>query len=193
MAQIIAAIVSGVVVNVLAALIIGMIKNSGRKQYMKSYWMLFIVLFLIGGVVGFYAYPQLVSTPVLCENLGTSEELTSSAWKALEKGNYACTLECTQICIDRHSQEAKDQQGILTQQGAFATGDNIPKYWALNDVSTCWFIRGELYRKMRENENARQAYQEILNNYSYGQCWDPRGWYWKLADGAREKLTILAR
>ena len=64
---------------------------------------------------------------------------------------------------------AKEQQQEFSQRGGIAVTDNIPKYWALNDVSTYWFIRGEVYRKMRGNEKARKAYQEIVDNYNYGR------------------------
>lgn len=119
--------------------------------------------------MGFNAYPSVFPKQIPCEKLGTSEELTTSAWKAFVKNDFSRALECTEICINRRSEKAKEQQQEFSQRGGIAVTDNIPKYWALNDVSTYWFIRGEVYRKMRGNEKARKAYQEIVDNYNYGR------------------------
>lgn len=190
MGQILTGMVTGTLAILVAKAIILLLGKLGKIKPFNRIWLL-ILIFLFGASLGIYSYPKVFSQQKSCESLGTSEKLTSSAWKELDKGNYARALDCTQICINRYSQEAKNQQQYLTQQGGFATGENIPRYWALNDVATCWFIRGEIYRAMREIKRARKAYQQILDNYSYGQCWDPRGWYWKLADGAKEKLRAL--
>ncbi len=68
---------------------------------------------------------------------------------------------------------------------------DIHRYWALNDVATAYFIQGEAYRKKGEAAKAREAFQKIIDEFSYGQCWDPKGWFWKPAEGAANRLNSL--
>ena len=42
-----------------------------------------------------------------------------------------------------------------------------------------------------KKEEATQAYKKLINEYFYGQCWDPQGWFWKPAEAAQQKLGEL--
>ena len=62
-------------------------------------------------------------------------------------------------------------------------------YWALNDVGTCLFIKGQSLAALGREAESKQAFQEILGSYSYAQCWDNANeWFWKLGDAARKLL-----
>jgi hypothetical protein len=65
------------------------------------------------------------------------------------------------------------------------------KYWALNDVGTCLFIKWEALMKLGLNDQALSAYQELVNKLGYAQCWDTRGWFWKPAEAAKQKMVEL--
>ena len=74
---------------------------------------------------------------------------------------------------------------------ASGTNDQIFKYWALNDVGTAYFIQGEAYRAAGMNKEAIAAYKKVISDYSYSQCWDIGGWFWKPAEGAKPRLDFL--
>ena len=35
------------------------------------------------------------------------------------------------------------------------------------------------------------AYQKLVDQYYYAQCWDPKGWFWKPAEAAQQALDEL--
>lgn len=119
-----------------------------------------------------------------------SVTLTTKAWEALEKGDVEAVLAYTNRCIELYAEEAKKMQASLKD---FPKGSNqeIFNYWALNDVGTCLYIQGEAYRKANMNEEAKEAYKNLVDNYGFAQCWDVKGWFWKPAESAKERLTAL--
>lgn len=119
-----------------------------------------------------------------------SVTLATKAWDALSKGDIEAVLAYTNKCIALYGEQAKKMQASLTD---YPTGTNqeIFSYWALNDVSTCLFIQGEAYRKAKMVDEAKEVFQKIIKEFSYGQCWDTKGWFWKPADGAKEKLAAI--
>ena len=118
-----------------------------------------------------------------------SVTLTTKAWKALEAGNLDEVLAYTNKCIELYAKKAKEMQDSLTDYPK-GTNDEIFSYWALNDVATCLFIQGEAYRKADMADKAKEAYQKV-NEYSFGQCWDTGGWFWKPAEAAKEKIAMI--
>lgn len=120
----------------------------------------------------------------------SSMTLMVLAWKALDEGDIEAILNYTNKCIELYSKEAKEMQ---SQLNALPKGnqEQINSYWALNDVATAYFIQGEAFFKNDQLDNARVAYQSVLDHYSFAQCWDPRGWFWGVADGAREKIKMI--
>ena len=37
-------------------------------------------------------------------------------------------------------------------------------------------------------DEAKAAYEKLVNAYGFGQCWDPQGWFPKQTETAKEKL-----
>ena len=70
------------------------------------------------------------------------------------------------------------------------TDQEIHEYWALNDVATALFIQAEALERAGRSGEAKERYREILNKYNFGQCWDPKGWFWKPAIIAQQKLAL---
>jgi tetratricopeptide (TPR) repeat protein len=118
----------------------------------------------------------------------TSETLTVKAWKALEQGDYTATILYARKCIELYRPFADKMQRELA---GYAPEDRAFDYWALNDVGTCYFILGEAYRNQQDYEKALEAYMALVDGYVYAQCWDPRGWFWKPAVGARGKVSQI--
>jgi len=146
-----------------------------------------LVLMLMISAIGF-SHPQ----PVLAYNFGDfrSETLVSKSWGALQKDDFEAVLVYTNKCLELYSEQAKKMQDSLP---GYAEGDNekIFSYWALNDVATALFIQAEMYRRSDKLEEAKSVYKKLMGEYSYGQAWDPKGWFWKPAAAAQEKMAIL--
>jgi tetratricopeptide (TPR) repeat protein len=120
----------------------------------------------------------------------TSQTLTTKAWEALAKGDHKGVELYTKKCIELYEGDAKQQQASLTE---FAPKDKTFNYWALNDVATCYFILGESLMNEKRYAEAKAAYERVVNDFSFAQCWDPKGWFWKVAVAARGRLNkILA-
>lgn len=119
-----------------------------------------------------------------------SETLAAKAWGVLKDGDLEAVLAYTNKCIELYADQARKMQSSLT---AYPTGNNdqIFSYWALNDVATSLFIQGEAYRKADKKDEAIAAYKRAVNEFSYGQAWDPQGWFWKPAEAAQEKISML--
>lgn len=118
----------------------------------------------------------------------TSQTLTTKAWEVLAKNDYAGVSIYTQKCIDLYASEAAKQQGGLKE---YLPKDKAFNAWALNDVGTCYFIRGESLMAEKKYKEAKEAYKTIIDKLSFAQCWDPRGWFWKPAVAARGKMNKL--
>ncbi len=119
-----------------------------------------------------------------------SSSLTSKAWGALNENDLEAVLAYCNKSIELYSDKAKEMQIELK---SYPTGTNseIFAYWALNDIATCWFIKGEAFRRANKKDEAKAAFDELIQNYKFGQCWDPKGWFWKPAEAAQEKLVIM--
>ncbi|MEA3368946.1 MAG: zf-HC2 domain-containing protein [Candidatus Ratteibacteria bacterium] len=118
----------------------------------------------------------------------SSMHLTVKAWDALLAKDYKKALAYAGECIKLYEEEAVFQQSQLTD---FASKVFAFDYWALNDVAACYFIQGEVYREKGMFAKAKEIFQIIINQFSFAQCWDPKGWFWKVAEGAKDKLTTM--
>ena len=120
----------------------------------------------------------------------TSETLTVKAWKALEKNDLDEVIVYTEKCFSLYEKKAQEMQASLTEY-PFETNEKIFSYWALNDVGTSLFIQGQALQNAGKNDEAKKAYQKLIDEYSFAQCWDPQGWFWKPAEAAQQKLDEI--
>ena len=120
-----------------------------------------------------------------------SATLTNKAWNALAQNNIEAVLAYTNKCISLYAAQASEMQAGL-EDYATGTNDDIFEYWALNHVATSYYIQGEAYRAANRKDEAKKAYNTVIKDYSYGQNWDPHGWFWKPAVAAQEKLDMMA-
>lgn len=118
----------------------------------------------------------------------TSNFIVQQMWQALHDNNLGAVIGYDMKLEHLYGQEAKNMQRALKD---YSTGgnDEIFKYWALNDVGTGMFILGEAYRMSNKNDDAIKAYNKIISDYLYAQCWDPQGWFWKPAEVAQQKIA----
>jgi tetratricopeptide (TPR) repeat protein len=120
----------------------------------------------------------------------SSSTLVQKAWASLAANDLKAVEAYANEAIELYAGTAKKMQRGLKD---YASGgsEQIFKYWALNDVGTALFILGEAYRHAGQKEEAIEAFNKVVNEYYFSQCWDPRGWFWKPAEGAQQRLTDL--
>jgi predicted negative regulator of RcsB-dependent stress response len=121
----------------------------------------------------------------------SSATLTAKAWNALNGGFTDDALQFVNKCIELYAAEAVKMQTSLTAAPNFATPEAAGPYWALNDVGTCLFIKGQVLAKKGDKAGAKAAYEKLTRELKYSQCWDPQGWFWKPAEAAKQKLVEL--
>jgi hypothetical protein len=118
----------------------------------------------------------------------TSATLATKAWDALKANDLAAVQAYTAKAIELYKATALEQQASLNN---FAPSGQENQYWALNDVATSYYILAEAQKKAGNTAEARSNYQYITANLKYAQCWDPQGWYWKVAEAAQTALNSL--
>ena len=118
-----------------------------------------------------------------------SSTLATKAWEALEKNDIESVLAYTNKCIELYAEQARKMQSELKDYPT-GTNEEIFKYWALNDVATSYFIQGEAYRKAKMKDESKEAFTKVVKDYSFGQTWDVKGWFWKPSEAAKEKLAM---
>ncbi len=118
----------------------------------------------------------------------TSVTLQVKAWDALGEGKYEDAVKYTEKCAELYEEKAREMQASLS---AKPSSDVVNEYWALNDVGTCYYIRGEALTKLRKYSEALAAYKVVRDDLYYSQAWDPKGWYWSPSDAAYPKVQML--
>jgi len=119
----------------------------------------------------------------------SSGELITKAWEAHGKRAIEETLKYTKECIDLYEPQAKKQQASLA---AMPKGkDEIEAVAILNDVAVAYFIQAEIYMRQDKNDEAIKLFQRIIDKYSYAQAWDQRGWYWRVAEKAKQSMIKM--
>ena len=119
-----------------------------------------------------------------------SETLTTKAWQALAENDIEAVLAYTNKNMELYAEQAQKMQSSLKDYPK-GSNDEVFGYWALNDIATILYIQGEAYRKANMNEEAKKAFKKVVEEYSYGQAWDPKGWFWKPAEASKEKLVMI--
>ena len=111
----------------------------------------------------------------------SSSTLTNKAWEALNDEDYPAVLAHTKETVSRYGEEGRRMNSEMTD---FAPSGSEYDPWALNDVGTSLFIMGKAYGALKMHGAAATAYEELIADYGYAQCWDPKGWFWRPAEAA---------
>ena len=118
----------------------------------------------------------------------SSAALASEAWAALDGQNYAVARQSAERCRDLYGAQAAEMQSKLS---ALPDKESAHQQWALNDVGTSVFILGRVAEAEGKKEEAMAAYRDVVDNYTYSQCWDEQGWFWQPAVAAKERIAFL--
>ena len=138
------------------------------------------------------------------------QQCLADAWKAYNEKNYTGAISSADDCVQNFGTKASKEQADLerAKEKTPPTGavDNaydkkkINDRWAVNDVSTSYFVKGESAEslmkssksskdKQKYKEMACSAYQSAAK-LTYGRCWDPKGWFWSPAEAASDHLGV---
>lgn len=123
-------------------------------------------------------------------NNESSFALVAEAWEALKNDDLVSVIRLTDICVNRYGKRARQMQEELDDYMT-GTKEMIQSKWALNDVATALYIQGKALQNVNRHKEAKVAYQRLVNEYKFGQCWDPKGWFWKPAEVAQENMTMI--
>lgn len=130
---------------------------------------------------------QTIPTPIQTAPQGSvsSKELVSQSWAASGKKDLKKLAELYKQCLDLFGRKAKEQQASL--QG-FPPLHKVKDYQALNDAATCQFIYAEALMHEGKTEKAKTLFEEIIEQFPSAQAWDPRGWYWSVAEKSQASI-----
>lgn len=133
---------------------------------------------------------QFFSSSVLfSQDSPSSGELTTKSWIAHGKKDIETTFKYTQECIDLYKAQADKEQASLTALPK--NKKEIEAVQALNDVTTCYFIQAESLMRQERIDEAKKIFKLIIDKYSYGQAWDPRGWFWSIKLAAQQSIKKI--
>jgi len=116
--------------------------------------------------------------------------LVLRAWASLKASDLKGVQAYVDKTLELYGQKAKDMQASLNGYAA-GSNDHIFKYWALNDVGTALYILGRAYENAGHQKEAIKAYKRVVNEFSYAQCWDTKGFFWKPADAAKDNWDMI--
>jgi tetratricopeptide (TPR) repeat protein len=128
------------------------------------------------------------------EDQPLNESLTAAAWDAYKRGKYEEAISNAEKCIEEFRGSALLRQDQLEKEKAvLPTGEvsaemkkKIFANGLLNDVGTCYYIKGISAQKLGNKAEAMKAFQEA-KRFTYARAWDPRQWFWSPAAGAAKR------
>ena len=157
----------------------------------------FLSVLLLAGAVQAQEKPSMAA-PVAMKptyNFGDfrSSTLATKAWQSLAQKDLEGVLAYSNKCVEMYSSNAVTMQAGLKE---YPAGDDkkVFSFWALNDIATVLYIQGEAYRQAAKMDEAKKAFNRVVNEFSFGQAWDPaKKIFWKPADAAKDKLSQMEK
>ncbi len=126
---------------------------------------------------------------VSAEDRLSSAELIAKAWEAHGRKDIDATFKYTQECIDFYKDSADKEQASLKELPKNKV--EIEQVAELNNVAIAYFIQAESFMRQEKLEDAKKLFKVITDKYYYAQGWDQRGWYWQVAEAARQSIMKI--
>lgn len=155
-----------------------------------------IVLCIVFVSIGF----AILGVNATTEPLPPNVRLTNAAWKAYDNGEYRQAIKKAEECIDefqpsalREQKELERNNTVLPPVGKVgeAVKNVILNRGLLNDVATCWFIKGQSLERLGTIQEAIQAYSKAVR-YTHARTYDP-SWsgFWSPSQTASDRISYL--
>jgi hypothetical protein len=136
-----------------------------------------------------------LQAPALAEGPSHEKE-TAAAWEAFAKGQFPDAIAHADICIREFRGAARRRQAELTDKREVTPNGRVNAQQekqifnsgTLNDVATCYYIKGRAADKLGQKDVAAIALAEATK-YPAARAWDPKGgWFWSPAEAAQRFL-----
>jgi hypothetical protein len=116
--------------------------------------------------------------------------LTVSAWEALAAKDYTGVFTYTAKCLELYEAQARE---MASSMRTFSSSGHEDDYSLVNDVAAAHYIMGEAYMRQKKNDEAAREFTTVIETYPYAQCWDPKGWFWKVAEISKKNLEKMQK
>ncbi len=116
--------------------------------------------------------------------------LTISAWEHLAEKDFDGVSAYALKCIELYEEKALLMARGMTTFLRFGHEDDCA---LVNDVATAHYIIGEALMKQGKNDEAIKEFNYTIENYPYAQCWDPKGWFWKVAQISKKNIDKISK
>ncbi|NQT22876.1 MAG: hypothetical protein HQ579_05470 [Candidatus Omnitrophica bacterium] len=114
--------------------------------------------------------------------------LTISGWEKLSEKDYYGAFAYTKKCLELYEEKARLMAKGMKRFVSFGHEDD---YAVVNDVATSRYIMGETYMRQKKYDEAIEEFNLIIKEYPYAQCWDPKGWFWKVAEISKKNVDKI--
>lgn len=118
----------------------------------------------------------------------SSEILVRAAWAASGENNLERLNAIAGRALELYGEKARAQQAALT---GFPPRGEEKNYQELNDFATILFVQAEALMNNGKTSEAIAAFQNIIDNYNWAQTWDPRGWFWSVAEKSQDSINVM--
>ena len=118
----------------------------------------------------------------------TSQRKVEQAWAASSKRDEERLNSIVDSVLEVFGKKALEQQSTLTELPSRKLAD---KYQELNDVATILFVKAEFTMNSGKTEEAIEQFTHIINTYPHAQAWDPRGWFWSVAEKSQTSIDVM--
>ena len=129
--------------------------------------------------------------PMVCPaHAEEAYQATAKVWDAMGRKNWDAAIAQANRVIRIWGAQARRTNDQLKK---YAPAKDAKKYGNLNEVGVSLLLKGDALSKKGDKAAAKVTYQVLLDQYTYAQVWDPKGWFWKPAEEARKKLVLLQK
>ncbi len=114
--------------------------------------------------------------------------LTVSAWEHLAEKDFEGVDAYARKCIELYEEKALIESRDMK---AFLRFGHEDESAMVNDVATSHYIIGEALMRQAKGDEAIKEFNYVIENYPYAQCWDPKGWFWKVAEVSTKNIEKI--
>ncbi len=115
-------------------------------------------------------------------------QVTAKAWKAWGKKQYDEVIRLAEYAQSHWGKQAREMNSGLHR---YPKGKAARQYANLNELATITLLKAQALEKKGQKKEAIAALKQLQTDYTYGQCWDNRGWWWQPAKAAQDLLARL--
>lgn len=128
-----------------------------------------------------------------------NEQLTTDAWNHFNGGRYDEAIQKAQECINLFEGQAiREQQEFTSNKiprpklGSVSKDQQtqIFSHGSLNDVATCYFIKGQALERLYRINDAKEAYRHA-QDFPHACTYDKSNGFWSPSDAASDRLAQL--